>query len=81
MKPKTKRLVRNFLIEVVIYSALLLVYFLVVLRFLGEPLNELFHQNLTFYAGATLALIIAQSVLLDFVTTFLVNRLDLEQSE
>lgn len=81
MKPKTKRLLRNFLIEVVIYSVLLLIYFWVVLRFLGEPLNALFHQNLTVYAGATLVLIVAQSVLLDFVTTFLVDRLDLEQVE
>lgn len=81
MKPKTRRLLRNILIEVVIYSVLLLVYFLAALRFLGEPLNALFHQNLTIYAGATLILIIAQSVVLDFVTTFLVDRLDLEQGE
>jgi hypothetical protein len=60
---------------------LLLVYFLVVLRFLGDPLNELFNQNLAVYAGATLLLIVAQSVLLDFITSFFVERLDLEKSE
>ncbi len=81
MKPKTKRLLRNFILEVIIYSVLLLIYFLVVLRFLGEPLNELFNQNLVVYAGATLLLIVAQSVLLDFITTFLVERLDLEKPE
>jgi hypothetical protein len=48
---------------------------------LGEPLNDLFHQNLVFYAGATLFLIVAQSVLLDFITTFLVERLDLDKLE
>lgn len=81
MSPKTRRLLRNLILEVIIYSLLLLIYFLVVLRFLGEPLNELFHQNLVVYAGATLFLIVAQSVALDFVTTFLVERLDLEKSE
>jgi hypothetical protein len=81
VKPKTRRLLRNFIIEVIVYSILLLIYFLLVLRFLGEPLNALFQQNLTVYAGATLVLIVAQSVLLDFVTTFLVDRLDIEQAE
>lgn len=81
MKPKTKRLLRNLILEVVIYSVLLLIYFLLVLRFLGEPLNQLFHQSLVVYAGATLFLIVAQSVLLDFITTLFVERLDLEKSE
>ena len=81
MKPKTRRLLRNLILEVIVYSLLLLMYFLIVLRFLGEPLNELFHQNLVVYAGATLFLIVAQSVVLDFVTSFLVERLDLDKSE
>lgn len=81
MKPKTRRLLRNLILEVIVYSLLLLVYFWAVLRFLGEPLNQLFHQNLVVYAGATLLLIVAQSVVLDFITTFLVERLDLEKPE
>jgi hypothetical protein len=81
VKPKTRRLLRNLIFEVIIYSVLLLIYFLLVLRFLGEPLNQLFHQSLVVYAGATLLLIVAQSVLLDFITTLLVERLDLEKSE
>ncbi len=81
MKPKTRRLLRNLVLEVIVYSILLLVYFLIVLRFLGEPLNELFHQSLVVYAGATLLLIVAQSVALDFITSFLVARLDIDKSE
>jgi hypothetical protein len=81
VKPKTRRLLRNLVLEVIVYSILLLVYFLIVLRYLGEPLNELFHQSLVVYAGATLLLIVAQSVALDFITSFLVARLDLEKSE
>ncbi len=81
MKPKTRRLLRNLVLEVIVYSILLLVYFLIVLRYLGEPLNELFHQSLVVYAGATLLLIVAQSVALDFITSFLVARLDIDKSE
>lgn len=81
MKPKTRRLLRNLVLEVIIYSILLLSYFLIVLRYLGEPLNELFHQSLIVYAGATLLLIVAQSVALDFITSFLVARLDIDKSE
>jgi hypothetical protein len=81
VKPKTRRLLRNLVLEVIIYSVLLLIYFLLVLRFLGEPLNELFHQNLIVYAGATLLLIVTQSVVLDFITTFFVERLDIEKPE
>ena len=81
MKPKTRRLLRNLILEVIVYSLLLLAYFLIVLRFLGNPLNELFHQNLVVYAGATLVLIIVQSVVLDFITSFFVERLDLDKSE
>lgn len=81
MKPKTRRLLRNLALEVIVYSILLLSYFLIVLRYLGEPLNELFHQSLIVYAGATLLLIVAQSVALDFITSFLVARLDIDKSE
>lgn len=81
MKPKTRRLLRNLVLEVILYSVLLLIYFLLVLRFLGEPLNELFHQNLVVYAGATLLLIVTQSVVLDFITTFFVERLDIDKPE
>jgi hypothetical protein len=81
VKPKTRRLLRNLVLEVIIYSILLLSYFLIVLRYLGEPLNELFHQSLLVYAGATLLLIVAQSVALDFITSFLVARLDIDKSE
>lgn len=81
MTPKTKRLLRAFLIEIALYAVLLLAYFLVVLRFLGRPLNELFQLNLWVYAFATLLLIVAQSVLLEMVTSFLIERLGLETLE
>ena len=81
MSPTAKRLLRNFLIELIVYGVLLFVYFLVVLRYLNEPLTRLFNQSLLVYAGATLLLIIAQAVFLEWVTSFLLDRLGLEKVE
>ena len=81
MKASTKRLLRNFLIEMAIYGVLLTIYFFLVLRFLGEPLSNLFELNPVVYAGASLLLIVAQSVLLERVTAYLVRLLGLERLE
>ena len=79
--PDVKILLRNFLIELVIYSVLVIVYVLVVLRLLAEPLEALFQSNLVVYAFVGLILILAQAVLLEAVTTFIVSRLKLERFE
>jgi hypothetical protein len=76
-----KILIRNFIIELIIYGLLVLGYFFLVLRLLGEPLKEMFDTNLVLYAFVALGLILAQSVLLEAVTTFLVGRLGLERLE
>lgn len=76
-----KRLVRNFILEVVIYSVLVTLYYLLVLRFLSEPLLELFNNNLTVYAAVALLLILAQGVLLEQLTGFLLERLGLQRFE
>jgi hypothetical protein len=77
----TRRLVLGIAIGVVAYVALIAGYFLLVLRPLGEPLKNLFVNNLILYAFVALALVVAQGVLLAVVTSFLVNRLGLEQLE
>lgn len=79
--PRVRTLVRNFVIEVLIYAALVVGYFVLVLRLLGEPLKKLFVQNLTHYAFAALALIVVQGVMLELLTSFLVSRLGLERLE
>jgi hypothetical protein len=66
---------------VLIYTALVVGYFLLVLRLLGEPLKKLFTDHLTLYAFAALALIVVQGVVLEFLTSFLVSRLRLERLE
>lgn len=74
-------LVRNFVIELIVYSILVVAYFVVALRLLGEWLARLFHSNLVTYALISLGLIVAQGVLLDVITSFLLDRLDLSRLE
>lgn len=80
-KDRIKLLLRNFLIELALYAVLVTIYFFVVLRLLGDPLTRLFHSNQMLYALAGLALILTQGVLLDLLTSFLLNRLKLMRSE
>jgi hypothetical protein len=74
-----KALIRNFAIEVLVYAVLVVIYFFLVLRLLAQPLLELFENNLTLYAFVALALIVVQGVVLEFVTSFLIDRLGLER--
>jgi len=74
-------LIRNFLLELLLYAALVVVYFVLVLRWLGDPLLQMFGENLRLYAVVSLMLIIIQGVALDAITGFLVERLGLERLE
>jgi hypothetical protein len=79
--PEVRRLVGNFAIEVVVYAALVVGYFFLVLQFLGQPLARLFSANLVLYAIVALVLIVAQGVLLEAVTSFIMGLLGLDQLE
>jgi hypothetical protein len=52
-----------------------------VLRFLKEPLADLYHNDITLYAVLCLLLIVGQGVFLEGVTSFLVDRLRLLRFE
>jgi hypothetical protein len=73
------RLIRNLVIELAVYGALVLAYSWVVLRWLSEPLRALFHSNLLVYALLSLGLIVAQGAVLDVVTAFLLSLLPTER--
>lgn len=81
MKTRRRRIIRNLIIELFIYGLLLLIYFLTVLRFLVEPLTNLFYQDPYFYAVTALILIVVQAVVLEWITSFLIDKLNLEKSE
>lgn len=70
---------RIFLIELGAYAVLVTAYFLLVLRVLADPLAELFSSQLQLYAFASLGLILAQAVFLDYVVGFLVGLLGLNR--
>ena len=78
-KTELRRLIRNFAVELVIYSILLVVYFFAVLRFLGDFLTNLAQNYTLVYAVVGLALIVAQAVLLETLTSALMRWLHLER--
>lgn len=79
--PNIVRVIRSFAIELVIYSALVIAYFFVVLRLLGQPLETLYSNNLVLYAFLALALVVVQAVVLEAVTSFIMGLLGLDQLE
>jgi len=78
-KLEPRKLFRNLLIEILIYSVLIFGYYLIVLRFLDDWLLSVFQSNLTLYSFVGLGLIIVQAVLLDFITSFLMRYLKMDQ--
>lgn len=79
MTTKMKRITRNFGIQLLIYSILLVIYFALVENHLGEPLFALFNkQSLTAYAVVSLLLILVQALFLDGLIGFIAKRLGIE---
>lgn len=74
-----KQLIRNFLIEMVVYGVLLVAYFFLALRYLAAPLAKLFDSNIVVYAFLGLTLIVVQAVFLEFVTSLLFDFLGLHR--
>ena len=75
MKIDTRRTLLSFFAELVVYSALIVAYFFLVLHFLGNRLEHLSKENIKLYALVAIGLIIGQAVLLEWVTTFLFRLL------
>ena len=76
-----RTLVRNLVIELVVYGILLTLYVILVLQWLVIPLLETFHNNLLLYSFLSLVLLVAQAVLLEQLTSFLLERLGLKTFE
>jgi hypothetical protein len=75
MKKETSVTIRAFLIELVVYAALVVGYFFLVLHLLGSWLYDLWAHHRVFYAVSAILLIIGQAVFLEAVTTFLLRLL------
>lgn len=71
MNASGKKVARYFLIELGIYAVLAVVYFQVVLQFLGSWLNWLFHEQRTYYVAVSVLLMVGQAVGLERLLTAL----------
>ena len=81
MKAETATTLRAFLIELVVYGALVTGYFFLVLHFLSGWLQELHLHHVKVYALVAIALLIGQAVLLESLTTWLFRLLRGGRSE
>lgn len=73
MKKQAVITFRAFLLELVVYAALVTAYFFLVLHYLGDWLLNLEKAHRYTYAGTAILLIIGQAVVLESVTTFLLR--------
>jgi hypothetical protein len=78
-KQEPKILLRNLVVEIIIYSILIFAYYWFALRWFADWLLDVFNSNLILYAVAGLALIFVQAVILDFITSFLMRYIKLDQ--
>ena len=79
--PRYRQLIISFVIELVVYGILVVAYFYLVLQYLRGFLTDLYSNNLLVYAFLGLGLIVIQAVVLEAITSFLINRLNLERLE
>jgi hypothetical protein len=75
--PSLRPLLRMLIIELAIYTPLVVLYFLLVLRFANDYLTQLYNRDTVLYAVVATAAIIAQAVLLERLTAWLLRRFGL----
>ena len=73
MKAEARRALFSFLIELLVYSILVIGYFFLVLHLLGPWLLNLDKEHIRLYAITSVGLIVVQAVLLEWVTTLLLR--------
>lgn len=79
LDPSLRPLLRSLALELVIYAPLVVIYFLLVLRLAGDYLADLYQQDTVLYSIVALAAIVAQGVLLERLTTWLLHRFGLRK--
>jgi hypothetical protein len=73
--PSLRPLMRSLSIELAIYAPLVTVYFILVMHFAKKPLVDLYHEAPVLYAILATLVIIAQGVLLEIVTSWLLRKI------
>lgn len=78
-KLEPRILFRNLFVEIIIYSVLVVGYYLLALRWLDEWLLNIFNNNLPLYALVSLVLILIQGAFLEWVTSLLLKYVEVDQ--
>jgi hypothetical protein len=81
MKRALKKQFQSFGFETLVYSVLIAGYLLLVLRYLGDWLHNLFLHERTTYALVALGLVVVQGALLESVTRLLLRFIRPEAEE
>jgi hypothetical protein len=71
MKEPIQKVLRFIGIELAAYAVIAVIYFYLVLRFLGSWLDGLFHEQRTYYVVASVLLMVGQAIGLERVITAL----------
>jgi len=75
LSPEIRVYLKKLALEFLVYGILVVAYFFLVLRFLGEPLHSLSNRHLLTYALLSLVLVFLQTAGMDYVTTWISGRL------
>ena len=67
---------RVFLMELAVYAVLIIVYLLIVIKFLSNFLYGLSLANTVIYAIVALSLVILQGYILEYITSFIMDSLE-----
>jgi hypothetical protein len=71
MNREAKGWLKSFLVELVVYSALVVGYFFLVLHLLADWIGHLYEGDRRLYAAVALALIVGQGIALELLTAAL----------
>ncbi len=75
--PSLKPFLRSIVFELLIYTPVVVIYLLLVLRHGIGLLERLFHQSPVMYTIVAFLAILTQGVLLDLLTSWLLRRIGL----
>ena len=75
--PSLRPLLRSLLLELAIYTPLVVLYFFLVLRYANDYLTQLYQSDTVIYSIVATAAIIAQAALLERLTAWFLRRFGL----
>ncbi len=78
-KREIRTLIRNIVIALIGYILLVVAYAVFVAPLLKGPLARLFDNTLIAYAFVGLGLVVVQGLILDVITSFLINQLHVDR--